>query len=119
MTSENQAAELLEIIEQFYMFANAPLPRNLHINERVAEVFGVMLNETAKCSKVIGWVPLPPGGRATISWLVIQLGRGVFNRYKSRLNPGCAFNVIRTWRTELDMASLGMAAKPGVLPSWT
>jgi hypothetical protein len=119
MTSENEASELLEIIEQFYKFANVHPPRNLHINEHVAEVFGIMLNETAKCSKAIGWVPVPPGGRATISWLVVQLGRGVFNRQKSRLNPGCAHNVIRTWKTALDMASLGMAAKPGALPSWT
>lgn len=116
MASENEIAEVEKMIESFYQFANVPFPANLQVNERVAEVFGTMLSETRKCSKAFAWVPTPPGGRATIAWLVRQLGRGLFNSHGSKLSFTCARGVIYVLGRRLEMASLGLAAKG--LPAW-
>ena len=116
MASDAEKSEVKGMIESFYKFANVPLPPGFQINERVAEIFGVMLSETRKCSQAFAWVPTPPGGRATIVWLVRQLGGGLFNSHRSRLSFTCARGVIRNWHRELEMASLGFAA--GRLPTW-
>ena len=104
------------MIESFYQVANVPLPANFQVNERVAEIFGVMLSETRKCSRAFAWVPTPPGGRATIAWLVRQIGRGLFISYRSQLSFTCARGVIHKWHRELEMASLGFVARR--LPVW-
>lgn len=80
--------EVKKVIKSFCHFAAVPLPSNFEVNERGAEALGIMLNETMKCSKAFGWIPTPPGGRATIVWLATQLGRGIFNGYGSRLGFG-------------------------------
>ena len=94
MASDAEKSEVKEMIESFYKFANVPLNWNGEINERVAEVFGVMLSETRKCSKAFGWIPKPPGGRASIAWLAMQLGRGMFNHYRHQMSFACARGVI-------------------------
>lgn len=109
MPSSEEAAEVKKIIESFYDFAAVSLPTDLVINEAVAEVFGRMLEETKKCSHAFGWVPTPPTGRATIGWLASQLGRGVFNSYRSRLSFACARRVIYAWSNKLREASFGLA----------
>lgn len=118
MSHTDKADELMEIIKQFYTFANVTFPRNLVINESVAEVFGIMLKEAATCSELMNWIPTPPGGKATIAWLVINFGNGVLNYKKAQLRHICARESIRKWRSQLEMASLGVALKPGVLPIW-
>jgi len=119
MASEAEKSEVKEMIESFYKFANVPLNWNGEVNERVAEVFGVMLSETRKCSSAFIWIPTPPGGRATIAWLVIQLGRGIFNRYRQQLSFTCARGVIYIiykWGRDLEMAALGLVVTR--FPAW-
>ncbi|MCB1953058.1 MAG: hypothetical protein H6944_14840 [Zoogloeaceae bacterium] len=105
------ADQLRQYIESFYAFAHVPLTWKLHPNEAVADVFGTMLNEAARCSRAIGWVPPPPGGRATISWIVMKLGNGMFNHYKSQTSLSCARAVIAKWGTQLRLASMGVACQ--------
>lgn len=117
MATEQEATEVRHMIESFYHFAGLAPPANLQVNDYVAEVFGVMLNETRKCSKAFVWVPRPPGGRATIVWLAMQLGRGVFNSHRSKLSFTCARFVIATWGKKLQDASYGAFNVMG-LPTW-
>lgn len=109
MASDAEKAEVKEMVESFYKFANVPLNWDGEINERVAEVFGVMLSETRQCSMAFGWMPKPPGGRASIVWLAVQLGRGMFNHYRLQLSFVCARGVIFKWGRQLEMASMGLA----------
>jgi len=94
MALEAEKLAVKEMIESFYGFANVSLRWNGEVNERVAEVFGVMLNEARECSKAIGWVPRPSGGKASISWLAMQMGRGMFNHYRGQLSFSCVRGVI-------------------------
>lgn len=111
MASEEEKAQLKEMIESFYKYAHVPMTWNLEVNEQVAEVFGIMIKETTKCSKAFGWVPKPPGGRASIIWLVMQLGRGVFNHYMHRISFTCVRGVIYQWGEQLKLASMGLFAR--------
>ena len=47
---------------------------NRNVNEEVASVFGLMLEEAKKCTDALNWVPRPTGGKAAISWLVRNSG---------------------------------------------
>jgi hypothetical protein len=102
--------EVRSIMLSFYRFAGVPEWRG-EMNEEVAAIFGVMLNETQKCSKALGWIPRPPGGKATIVWLATQLGMGVFNATRHRLSPVCAKAAILKWKSALDVAGAGIAAR--------
>lgn len=104
-----EKTQLRELIESFYAFAHIQITWQLEINESVAEIFGVMWSETAKCSRAIGWVPPPPGVRASISWLVIKLGNGMFNHHKAQMSLSCARATIAKWGTQLRLASMGIA----------
>lgn len=110
MASNEEKTQVKEMIESFYNFANVPLNWNGKVNDQVAEVFGIMLSETTKCSKAFQWVPRPPGGRASITWLVMQLGRGVFNHFRSQLSFVCARSVIYKWNRHFEMAMMGLLA---------
>jgi hypothetical protein len=118
MASDQEKAHVKEMIQAPYQLANIPKTWDLDVNDGVAEVFGVMLSETRKCSNssAFTWVPKPPLGRASISWLAMQLGRSVFNRHKGGLSATCARVVIGNWGRALQMASLGVSS--GVLPRW-
>jgi hypothetical protein len=116
MATEQEIAEVRHMIESFYQFAGIPVPANLEVNDNVAEIFGIMLNETRRCSRAFVWVPQPPGGRASVVWLAMQLGRGVFNSYRSQLSFTCARFVIASWGKKLEDASYG-ALNTG-LPTW-
>jgi hypothetical protein len=115
MASDAHAAEVKEMIQSFYKLAGIP-PWDGDVNENVAAVFGTMLSETRNCSKAFAWVPQPPAGKASVFWLVTNLGRGVFNIYRPKLSVTCARAVIYKWGRQLDMASLGLAL--GSLPKW-
>ena len=105
-----------EMIQSLYRFANILPVWDGEVNDDVAAVFGTMISETMTCSKAFGWVPKPPGGRASVSWLAQQLGRGVFNSYRSRLSFTCARAVIYKWKSALGLASAGVATRS--LPKW-
>jgi hypothetical protein len=117
VATEQELAEVRHMIESFYQFAAIPLPSNFQANEYVAEVFGTMLNRTQRCSRAFAWVPRPPGGRASIAWLAMQLGRGVFDSYRSQLSFTCARAVIASWGRKLQDACYGAVNKAG-LPAW-
>lgn len=116
MATEEEKTQIKEMIESFYKYAQISINWNLEINEQVAEVFGIMIKETTKCSKAFGWVPKPPGGRASIFWLVMQLGRGVFNHHLHRISFTCARGVIYKWGRQLELASMELFA--GRLQKW-
>lgn len=116
MATEQEMAEVRHMIESFYEFAAIPLPGNFEVNESVAAVFGAMLNETRSCSRAFVWVPRPPGGKASIAWLAMQLGRGVFNSYRGQLSFACAREVIRVWKTPFLEAVMGLSSVR--LPAW-
>ncbi len=116
MASNKEKTEVKEMIQSLYILANVHPVWNGDVNERVAEVFGLMLNETKKCSSAFKSVPRPPGGRASIVWLVTQLGRGIFSHHRSRISITCARSVIYKWNRELEMASMGLVVTR--LPTW-
>ncbi len=116
MASEEDREEVRLMIEALFRLAGVPLIWRGEVNERVAEVFGTMLNETASCSEAFKMVPTPPGGRASIVWLVRQFGRGLFRHYSSRLSATCARAVVHRWRSTLELASMGLARERA--PQW-
>ncbi len=116
MASNKENEEVKEMIQSLYRLANLPV-WNGEVNERVAEVFGVMLSETKKCSDAFKLIPTPPGWKATIGWLVMQFGRGLFRHYSLKLSLTCARSVIYNWGTELEMAAKGIVSVR--LPAWT
>lgn len=115
MVSEQEKAQVKAMIKSLYDFAAIPAWDGEITNE-VAAVFGTMLFETQKCSKAFIWVPKPPGGRASITWLVRSLGRGLFNAHRNMLSQTCARAVIYKWQRQLDLAAMGLAV--GRLPKW-
>ena len=116
MTTDSDKAEVKEMIQSLYRFANILPVWDGEVNDDVAAVFGTMIAETRSCSNAFEWGPKPSGGRATIAWVVRQLGRGVFNATRGRLSFTCARAVIYKWKTALDMASMGIAMKR--VPKW-
>lgn len=115
MASENEMAEVKNMIQSLFRLAELT-PWDGDVNDEVAEVFGIMLSETQKCSNAFKWLPRPPGGRATVNWLFIQLGRGMFGAFSAKLSFVCARTVIYKWRRRLDLAANGIAMSR--LPQW-
>jgi hypothetical protein len=115
MASEQDISQVKEMIKSLYDLAAVPAWDG-DVTDEVAAVFGIMLLETQKCSNAFGWVPRPPGGRASVTWVVRSLGRGLFNAHRGKLSQTCARAVIYKWQRQLDLASMGLAA--GRLPKW-
>jgi hypothetical protein len=105
MTTEDQAEIVRQMIKRFFAIANMDPPAALQINEGVAAVFGVMLQEAAKCSNALNFVPRPPLGVATLGWLGSQAARAALGTAWIRLSRTCVVQVIRTWRSKLEIAS--------------
>lgn len=116
MATDSEKAEVKDMIQSLYRFANILPVWDGEVNDDVAAVFGTMIAETRTCSNAFGWVPKPIGGRATVSSVVRQLGRGVFNAFRGRLSFTCARAVVYKWRTALELASMGIAMKKN--PKW-
>ena len=109
MASEHDLAQVKEMINSLYQLAGIFPIWDGEVTEEVAAVFGIMLLETQECSRSFDWVPRPPGGRASINWLVCHLGRGFFNAHRGKLSASCARTVIYKWRRHLNLASMGRA----------
>lgn len=116
MDMNKEKTDIKAMIQSLYQFANIFPVWNGEVNDDVAAVFGTIIAEIKKCSKAFDWVPKPPNGRASITWLAQQLGRGAFNAYRSQLSFTCARAVIYKWKSALDMASAGVAMRN--LPKW-
>lgn len=105
MTTEDQAEVVRQMIKRFFAVANMDPPAGLQINEGVAAVFAVMVQEAAKCSNAFNYVPRPPLGVATLGWLGSQAARVALGTVWIRLSRTCVVQVIRNWRSKLEMAS--------------
>ena len=105
MPTSNDYMYVKEVINSFYIAAGFH-GWNRKANEKVAEIFGKMVAEVRSCSSEFLWVPRPPSGRATISWLVKNFNRSVLSRMKGEISQTCAKAVIYRWGRELDRASL-------------
>jgi len=101
-----QKEELRQMIVAFYNFSGVNPPSDITINESVAIVFGQMLFETRKCSDAFKWIPPPPGGRPTISWLVVNIGKSYIKGLNDKMSFTCARGVVYIWGRHLQRASL-------------
>jgi hypothetical protein len=104
MTSGLDKEQVREAIDEFYRIGRSGGWKR-DVNERVAEIFGRMLEEARKCTKALNWVPRPPGGKATIAWLVRNVTRSTIRSMGDELAHTCAQFVIRNWDAELRLAS--------------
>lgn len=95
-------------INAFYKGAGLNLTFKGDVNARVAEIFGEMIFATQKCSAALSWVPRPSGGKATISWIVKNLSQSVLRQIESKQSLTCAKEVVRNYRTKLQLAALGI-----------
>ncbi|MEC4719166.1 hypothetical protein RY831_08405 [Noviherbaspirillum sp. CPCC 100848] len=109
MASKQHEEEVKAMIDSLYKFAGVAPSWDGEVNEKVAEVFGIMIHETARCSNAIKWLPAPPGGPASILWLAMNFGKALFKHFQSKVSITCAKGVIYKWKHELDMASMGLA----------
>ena len=94
-----------EAINGFYVGAGVNKKFTGAVNDKVANIFGVMLNETKKCSDSFVWIPTPPGGGATVSWVARVFARSMINKLRNSSSLTCAKAVIYKWGRELDSAS--------------
>lgn len=96
-----------EVINAFFKAAGITHGWQGSVNEKVAAVFGTILEETRHCSAALAWVPRPTG-RATISWVAKQLGSSFIREIQGKTSFLCAKTVIYKWRRALDMAAAGI-----------
>lgn len=108
MSSEHEE-RVKEMIESLYRVAGLPAWKG-EINDNVAAIFQKILYETSKCSAAFVWVPQPPGGRASMFWLAMNIGRSSFNASVGKLSRHCARTAILKWRTALEIAAHGLAS---------
>ncbi|WP_063881416.1 hypothetical protein, partial [Pseudoalteromonas luteoviolacea] len=95
-------------INAFYKGAGLNLTFKGDVNDRVAKVFGEMIFATQKCTTALNWVPRPSGGKATISWVVKNFSQSVLRQIESKQSLTCAKEVVRNYRTKLQIAASGI-----------
>jgi hypothetical protein len=105
MASGMDKEQVRQAIDAFYQIGRSGGWKR-DVNERVAAVFGRMLEEAKKCSKALNWVPRPPGGKATISWLVHNVSRSTMRSMGDDFAHTRAQFVIRNWDAEFRVASV-------------
>jgi hypothetical protein len=105
MATEEQVEAVRQMIERFYKIGSVPLPPGLQINEGVAAVFAVMLQQAAECSKALNFVPRPPLSVASIGWLASQASRALIGALFPRLSFICVRSTIWKWGGKLQAAS--------------
>jgi len=106
MSLEQQKVK--DVINAMYKSAGIQKRFTGDVNERVAEVLGKMIAETGRCSDALAWVPRPPGGKASISWIARNIARSIIDSLKDRQSLTCARVVIYKWDRELQMAARGL-----------
>lgn len=96
-----------EVIDAFFKEAGFQHGWNGAINEKVAEIFGKMLEASRDCSAALNWVPRP-SGRATIKWIARNLGRSFIRDIQGKRYFICSQRVVYNFKRELDMAAQGI-----------
>ncbi len=104
----NNEKKVKNAINAFYKGAGLDLTFKGNVNNQVAEIFGVMVKEIQRCTTALNWVPVPTGGKATITWIVKNFSQSVLKQLGEKQSLTCAKTVIRNYRTKLALASLGI-----------
>lgn len=117
MATDQDVTDVKRMIQSFYRFAGINPAWDGEVNEQVAEIFGEMLQQTAKCSNALKWIPVPSGGPASITWLATSLGKALYKHLQNNLSVTCAKGVVYKWGTHLYMASRGLAYQ-GRFATW-
>ena len=97
---------VINAINAFYKGAGVRKTFKGPVNEEVAKIFGTMLSETKKCSNALEWVPSPPRGKATVSWIVKLFRKVVIKKLKNSESLTCVKAVIYKWGRKLDRAAI-------------
>ncbi|PHI34724.1 hypothetical protein CBQ28_23180 [Pseudoalteromonas sp. GCY] len=92
----------------FYKGAGLNLSFKGSVNENVAQVFGEMIQATKSCTTALNWVPEPTGGKATIKWIVKNFAQSIVKQLSSEQSLTCAKEVVRNYRTKMELAALGI-----------
>lgn len=116
--TEEQKQQIKELIQDYFHFARVSPTFDGEINDKVAEVFGIMLEETSKCSTVFKLVPGPTGLKPGIVWLATQVAQGAFRNMFSQISVTCARGVIFKFRRSLEMAAMGVALHHRSVSKW-
>lgn len=90
---DHDKRRVAEILDAFYKGAGHWV-WNGEVNEGVAKVTAVMLCEASKCSKGMDYVPRPPSGVPSVTWVVKQIGDIVVRRLASGTYKTCQVAVI-------------------------
>jgi len=96
-----------EIINAIFTVADVKQKFNGEINDRVAQIVGTMTMELKECSDTMNWVPRPPGAKATISWLALNLGKSFIRSLQNKQSYSCTKTVVWRYRRVLIMAGNG------------
>ncbi len=95
-------------INAFYKAAGLNLTFEGDVNARVAETFGEMILCNSEMLNCIKLVSRPIGGKATISWIVRNFTQSVLRQIESKQSLTCAKEVVRNYRTKLQLSALGI-----------
>lgn len=97
-----------DTINAFYRGAGVELTFRGTVNEKVAEIFGQMLEESLRCSRALNWVPRPTGGKATIRWIALNFSRSIRERMRDSHSLTCARTIVLKFRTRMEFAAQGL-----------
>ncbi|OOG26424.1 hypothetical protein B1C78_04995 [Thioalkalivibrio denitrificans] len=97
-----------EIVNAIYEAAGVQRQFSGSVNDRVAEVVGIMLHELGRCSDVFAWVPRPPAGKATITWIARNISRSMVDRLRDSDSLTCLRGVVHRWGGQLQRAGMGL-----------
>lgn len=103
----SQREEVREIVNALYDAAGIKYKYRGEVTELTAEVMGRMLSEIRSCTSALNWVPRPTGGKATISWIVRNLGSSFTRELKKKsISLTCGRRVLLGLRAELELSGM-------------
>lgn len=105
MASSLDKDKVREIIDSFYKAAELSGWKG-EVTEGTAAEFGKMIEEVKKCSGGLSWVPRPPGGKASIAWLISSLGKASRRQIKDEISVTCLRGVIYRMGRNLETAAI-------------
>ena len=103
----SQKEEVREIINTIYQAAGVKYKYRGAVTEMTAEVLGKIISEIRSCTSSLNWVPRPTGGKATISWIVRNLGSSFARDLKKKnISLTCGRRVLLGLKTELEYSGI-------------
>ena len=97
-----------EVINAYYKFSRVNKTFTGEVNEKVAKIFGEMLDKTYACDSALSWVPHPAGGKATITWIARNFTRTMVEQLESKSHRVCGTGIIYNYGSLLDAAGRGL-----------